>query len=160
MKKFIQFVLLFGMTFSLVACGSKDDSEKEEKTSEKTTEKKETKKEDTTKKDTKKEDKEKEPWKKYQKKTSEESEEESYYEEEQQEEVQEEVQDQPQEETQDSANYVYVPEEDMVFSSYDEALSYGGDHLNDMYQKYGKAVQYYVTKNDSGEIVLCWSVKE
>lgn len=168
MKKLLKYLFLMCMMFSVVACSSKNDEESvdEEKITEK--EDKKDSKENDKKKTTKEENKQTN--KQVQIQTNDQSEQPSvdYQEEVAPEtyEVYEPETEQPveNEETQkpleDEGNYVYTPEEDKTFSSYDEALAYGRDHAMEMHDKYGKAVRYGTSKNDGGDIVLSWYVKE
>lgn len=157
MKKLIQTIFVLCLMFSFVGCSSKTEdtsSDKEEKTTETSKTDKKDKKESEEKTNT---TKEKEQTKETQNEDVEVYEDTTYYEDEPVQETQEQDSAQTTEET---VNYNYVPEEDMIFTSYDEALSYGKEHAWEMHDKYGKAVQYGATRNSDGQIVLSWYVAE
>lgn len=57
-------------------------------------------------------------------------------------------------------NYVHVKEEDLIFTSFDQACSFALSHLDQMYKKYNKPVQYIVDEDENGKIILSWYVQD
>ncbi len=164
MKKIVKYMFIFCMMFSIVGCATnKEEAAKEDEIEEKE-KKKEQKKE--SKEENKKEEDEK-AWEKYAQKNKEQQKNQSgeSYSQDTQEveeglESEEETEEPAQELLEDDDTFVYMPEEDKIFASYEEALAYGNKNAWDMHEKYGKAVRYGTSKNEADEIVLSWYIKE
>ena len=58
----------------------------------------------------------------------------------------------------DLKNFDHVEQEDKEFNTLEEAQKYGNEHLMEMFNKYGKKVQFVIVKTAEGKGVINWYV--